>query len=217
MHRPDPLAKQEPAESKGKYDPFRLAGFDDIDESDKHLPGFVERRRLRAAPAEPPESPEPESDADAAARLAGWEATTRAETAANGGLMPLAEDVPPPAGGWTQVPLKEAFGPPAPRPAKAPDETEAELTGLIADCRVLMRDVAMASARLTCGPDERLRFIESACRAALTGAKVGKMVGKLRAASLDAGREETRKKVVFEYAHTGPAQGAEQGGEGSPL
>ncbi len=214
MHRPDPLLDREPTESKGYSDPFRFPGFDDIDEPDKHLPDFVECRRRRGAPAAPEPASVPETDEAAAARLARWAEITRAETAAHGGLMPLVEDVPPPAGGWTQIPLKEPMGPPAPPAAKAansPDAAEAELTGVIADCRMLMREVAMASARLTCGPDERLRFINSACRAAHAAAAAGKMVAKLRAASAGA-MEENRQRIIVERVERGPA--AVSGGAG---
>ncbi len=199
-------------------DPFRLPGFDDKGEPDKHLPRERLRRERWGVPPEPEAQakskpkPEPPKEAETGeSRLARWEQITREETEAHGGLMPLVEDGPPPSGGWTQIPLKEPLGPPAPRsmsrPHRAPDEAEAELTGVIADCRALMREVAMQSARLTCGPEERLRFIDSACRAALAAASVGKTVSKLRAASRDDGREETRKKVVFEYSHTAPAGG----------
>lgn len=202
-------------------DPFRFAG--DPAEADKHLFYQRPRRERWGVPPEPEARPRPETPKEpetGESRLARWEQITREETEAHGGLMPLVEDGPPPSGGWTQIPLKEALGPPAPpsmsRPHRAPDETEAELTGVIADCRALMREVAMQSARLTCGPEERLRFIDSACRAALAAASVGKTVGKLRAATAGMGREEIRKKVVFEYAHTAPALDGPRAGDGDP-
>lgn len=177
-------------------DPFRFSG--DPAEADKHLPHMRHRRERRLASAPPPK-PEPEppkAPEDREAELREWVAVTRQAAEEHGGLMPLAEGRAP-FGGWGQIPLKEPLGPPAPRPYRASDETEAELTGVIADCRALMREVAMQSARLTCGPDERLRFIDSACRAALAAAKVGRTVSQLRAATGGA-MAENRQRIIVE-------------------
>jgi len=79
------------------------------------------------------------------------------------------------------------------RPAAAPQTLppaavalEEELAAIVSECRFLMREVSFHSARLTPDADDRIRFLDSACRLATTGAAVGDTVARLRAAALPA-------------------------------
>jgi hypothetical protein len=87
--------------------------------------------------------------------LQAFERGVHADAAVNGGL------VPPKASfkyeDKTIVRLtSEAAAPPV------ASDTEAELNGLIAECRYLMREIAFNSARLTYDADDRIRFLSSA-------------------------------------------------------
>jgi hypothetical protein len=113
-------------------------------------------------------------------------------------------------------PMREAalFRPnepvPSPMPSPGPTDAETELTGMIAECRFLMREVAFHSARLTPDPAERLHFLSSACGLAQAGAVVGDTLARLRAAGTPAA--ESRKTLTYEVYHRAAQPNPESGG-----
>ena len=104
-------------------------------------------------------------------KLARWEAAVRTDAAVNGGM------VPPKISGDGRHDTVRLF---ASKTLPTPADTETELNGLIAECRFLMREVAYHSACLTYDPEDRIRYLTAAQNMALTGAKVGETVAKLR-------------------------------------
>ncbi len=140
--------------------------------------------------------------------LARWESFVAADAAANGGMVtPRARPI--------NSNVVRLLDPPQPLPS--PSDTEAELNGLIAECRYLIREVACASARLTYDPDDRVRFLASAQSMTLAAAEVGKMVAKLRAASAKTPHlEERRQRITVEHVQstTQPAIKYASRGEG---
>ncbi len=88
--------------------------------------------------------------------------------------------------------------------AARPSDTEAELNSLIAECRFLLHEVAFNSARLTYDPNDRIRFLTAAESLALTAAKVGDTIGRLRAARLGPPppSEERRQRITVEHIQT---------------
>jgi hypothetical protein len=75
-------------------------------------------------------------------------------------------------------------------------DTEGLLNGLIAECHYWMRDVAMPSACRTYDAGTRRDFMNSAMELAVTGARVGEAVAKLRAAGQVT---ELRQRHVIEH------------------
>jgi len=126
------------------------------------------------APAEPADPKE--------AEFRVWEAARREEAAASdAGLTPLEWEVE--YGTRFYVPRMAA--PQAGKPAAyvVPDPsqcTEIELAGIISECRYFMRELAFHSARLTPNAEDRISFMNSACRLAETGARVGEAVARVR-------------------------------------
>ncbi len=121
------------------------------------------------------------------------------------------------------APLKEEFLPysePVPllaRPAiashPAPEirengDTETLLNGLIAECHFLMREVALPSAVRVNDADTRVRFLRNAMDIAITGAKIGKSVARLRSAGVVS---EIRQRHISERVVTTPAPLLENG------
>jgi hypothetical protein len=136
------------------------------------------------------------TDDDEAAEVsqARWEAGVRTDAAVNGGI------VPPKSSGNSRYPSVRLF---AAKTLPAPADTETELNGLIAECRFLMREVAYNSACLTYDPEDRIRYLTSAQNMALTGAKVGETVAKLRGGGEPA--VETRRHELV-YTHVQASQ-----------
>ena len=128
------------------------------------------------------------------AKHAAWEAAVQVDAAANGGM------VPPSASGQGRNRAVRLFGS---KPLPTPADTETELNGIIAECRFLMREVAFASACLTYDPEDRIRYLSSAQNMALTGAKVGDTVAKLRGGGAPA--VETRRHELV-YTHVQASQ-----------
>ena len=121
-----------------------------------------------------------------------WEKGVRADAAANGGV------VPPKCTGRG---INAAVRLTEPKPdMPAPSDTETELNGLIAECRYLMHEVAMASACLSYDPEDRIRFLSSAQGLALTASKIGRTVAGLRAAGRDDSAVETHRHEMV-YTH----------------
>jgi hypothetical protein len=142
-----------------------------------------------------------------------------------GGLMPFASKLPP-------------FGDPQPRlpnpaehragfalpdgpalggsPAGLADETEALLNGVIADCRLFLREIAFHSARLAAMESDRTAFIDAACRVANAAARVGDSVARTRMAKEGALVDERRQRIVVERVERTPAltEPAAAGGRG---
>ncbi|MDR3527337.1 MAG: hypothetical protein P4L57_08650 [Rhizomicrobium sp.] len=133
-------------------------------------------------------------DAAAETKQARWERDVRTDAAANGGM------VPPYASGQGHSKAVRLF---ASKPLPTPADTETELNGLIAECRFLMREVAFVSACLTYDPEDRIRYMTSAQNMALTGAKVGDTVAKLRGGGEPA--VETRRHELV-YTHVQASQ-----------
>ena len=161
-------------------------------------------------PAEPVR--EPPVDRERAIREAEAAVIQRADE--KGGLFPL-EIVPRPYGPPRQPRLPDparepALFRPAP-PIPVAEDAEAELTGIIAECRFLMREMAFHSARLTPNPEVRVQFIDSACRLAEAGARVAEGVARLRGGPGPV--EESRKTLTYEVVHrTAPMLDRGEGG-----
>jgi len=166
---------------------------------------FKDRPARKAAP---PAAPAPEELEDEAAALARWEKAVHGNAEANGGLVALT-DQPVPPEGWRHVELPASGAAAAPHRPHA-DQTEAELNALIAECRVLMREVAAQSARFSCGAEDRLRFMEMACRAAEAGGRVGRVVARVRAAG-SGQMKENRQRIIVERVECSPVRTIAEG------
>ena len=79
---------------------------------------------------------------------------------------------------------------------------------------MLLRDVAGQSARLSCGTDDRLRFLDAACNIAGVTAKLGKSVARVRAAN-GGQMEENRQRIIVERVERSPVLNITQGEGGS--
>lgn len=185
------------------------AGLKMVAEARGEPPPDFSAEKKDSSPAKP--TPEEEEARDRA-----WDRGRWAYAEENGGLVPLTDERTP-VGGWRQPRLPDPVPPPLPRsasPAAAPgaDETEAQLNGLIADCRLLLREVAFHSARLACEAGDRVRFIEAGCRVAEAGAKIGKTVARLRGGTAIVA--EHRQRMVVEHVHTERLSAAAVRGEG---
>ena len=123
-----------------------------------------------------------------------WEAAVRTDATVNGGI------VPPKISGDGRHDAVRLF---AAKTLPPPADTETELNGLIAECLFLMREVAYNSACLTYDPEDRIRYMTSAQNMALTGAKVGETVAKLRTGGAPA--VETRRHELV-YTHVQASQ-----------
>ena len=138
------------------------------------------------------------NDEDAAARAAAdpilqWESDVEAEAAAQGGT--LAPEIPPyfsPKNRLVRLPDIKVAVPCA--------DTEIILNGLIEDCRMLIREVAFHTARLTPDPDIRLRALTSAQTLAVAGAKVGKTIAAIKSCKKD--KSETRHRMIVEHVQS---------------
>lgn len=120
--------------------------------------------------------------------LTAWERDARIDAKANGGLVP------------TKASLR---GNAAPRLFDAdmkfpkPIDTENELNGLIAECRLLMREVAFVSACHTYDTEDRINYLTSAQNLALTAAKIGDTIAGLRAGPPMPKVETHRHELVY--------------------
>jgi hypothetical protein len=141
-----------------------------------------------------------------------WEGNVRAEAADNSGvvhtvLSPFFED------------HKRLVRLPDVKPSAAASDTEALLNGLIEDCRFLIREVAFHSARLTPDANHRMQFLDSAKALAVTGAKVGRTIAKLRQ-DKPPEPEENRYRMIIEHVQNPPVRATarkvpvRRGGEG---
>lgn len=72
------------------------------------------------------------------------------------------------------------FERPTARAIRNEGDTEHLLNGLIAECHLLMRSVAMPTAMRAIDADTRNQFLGTAINLAKVGAKVGRAVAKLR-------------------------------------
>lgn len=175
---------------------------------------------LHAPPAPAPE----EDDADMPPKLTwaeqreeslstldriGW-----AEAHEAGGLRPFVSKVPPYAKPQPRLPAPaekhEGFAlPDAPAlsgsAARVPDETEALLNGVIADCRLFLREIVFHSARLAALESDRTSFIDAASRMAKTAGGVGKQIAKLRRAANAGQIGENRQRIIVERVERLPA------------
>ena len=127
-----------------------------------------------------------------------WEDEVRAEAAANSGVVntvlgPFYED------------HQRLVRLPDVKPSAAASDTEALLNGLIEDCRFLIREVAFHSARLTPDAQHRLQFLSSAQTLAVTGAKVGRTIAKLRQ-DKPPEPEENRYRMIIEHVQNPPVR-----------
>jgi hypothetical protein len=136
------------------------------------------------------------NNAEIEAYLDELEESVAADAAAHGGVVPPKITG---AGMYPTARLKNVG-----KTAAQPSDTEAELNGLIAECRFLLHEVAFNSARLTYDPNDRIRFLTAAESLALTAAKVGDTIGRLRAAKLgpSSSVETRRHELVYVHAQT---------------
>jgi hypothetical protein len=133
-----------------------------------------------------------------------WETAVRAEADQHGGVLPPEEPgyLDP---GRRLVRLEDGAVP------LSSSDTETLLNGLIGDCRMLIRDIALQTARLTPDPDIRLRALASAQSLALAGARVGKTAAALKA-SQKAAVNETRYRMIIEDTRIEGRGGEGEGG-----
>jgi hypothetical protein len=73
--------------------------------------------------------------------------------------------------------------------------TEFLLNGLIAECHLVMREVALGSMCATVDANVRMRFMDTAMALARTGAEVAETIGHLRSGHTG----EERKHVIMEH------------------
>jgi hypothetical protein len=137
--------------------------------------------------------------------VAQWENEVRAEADANSGVVatqlgPFYED------------YRRLVRLPDVKPPPGTSTTEALLNGLIEDCRFLIREVAFHSARLTPDANHRLQFLSSAETLAVTGAKVGRTIAKLRQQRPEP--DENRYRMIIEHVQSQPRRSAKRGREG---
>jgi hypothetical protein len=153
-----------------------------------------------AEPASEREADEASGEQNEESKIRRWEEQTRRYADAHGGLFPP-EPSPKPYRTQRQPRLAD---PAAKRAAPARDgplpDTETLLNALIEECRFLMREVAFHSMRLTPDADDRLRFMSAAESLAVTGAKVGETVAKLRGGNGVV--EERRQRILVEHVQT---------------
>ena len=124
-----------------------------------------------------------------------WEDDMEAHAAAQGGI--ISPETPPyfsPNKRLVRLPDVAATAPGS--------DTETILNGLIEDCRMLIREVAFHTARLTPDPDIRLRALTTAQTLAIAGATVGKTVAVLRKRQ---DKSETRHRMIVEHVQRGEA------------
>ncbi len=133
-------------------------------------------------------------DAANEAKQARWEADVRTDAAANGGMVPPKVSGEGRHGAVRLVPAK---APPQPR------DTESALNGLIAECHFLMHEIAYHAACLTYDPVDRISYLTAAQNLALTGAKVGETVAKLRTG---VAVETRRHELVYTHVQASSLQ-----------
>lgn len=146
------------------------------------------------------ESTAPDTGPDAERRA--WEAAGQARAEAHGGLMPLADG--PYAADRVQLRLHDPAAS-SPAAAAASDTTEAELNALIVECRHFMREIVFHSARLAPDAHDRIRFVETACKLADTGARVAETIARLR--GREGGAAEHRQRIIVERMDRVAAEG----------
>jgi hypothetical protein len=120
--------------------------------------------------------------------LTAWERDTRIDAKANGGLVP------------TKATLRRTAAPrlfDVDMKFPKPVDTENELNGLIAECRLLMREVAFVSACHTYDTEDRINYLTSAQNLALTAAKIGDTIAGLRAGPPMPKIETHRHELVY--------------------
>lgn len=135
------------------------------------------------------------NDAETEESLQAWEKSIATDAAANAGV------VPPKATFRFDKTIVRLNGELPPVPAAS--DTETELNGLIAECRFLMREIAFNSARLTYDADDRIRFLSAAESMALTAAKIGDTVGRLRGGGAPV-VETRRHELVYTHIQSSP-------------
>jgi len=139
----------------------------------------------------------PSAEADEESKVRVWEEQMRQYADQNGGIVPPKPSPKPfPTRRHVRLPVP-AREPAASARDAAPPDTETLLNGLIEECRFLMREVAFHSMRLTSDVDDRLRFMSAAESMAMTGAKVGESVAKLRGGTTVV--EERRQHMLVEH------------------
>ena len=94
-----------------------------------------------------------------------------------------------------------AFENPPHPPIRADLDTESLLNGLIAECHLIIREVALPSAIRAFDVASRQAALHTAMQFAETGASVGKTVAKLRGAGQSA---EMRQRYIVERVVTPP-------------
>jgi hypothetical protein len=176
----------------------------------------VEDEAARAAERVPssvnPAEDELSTEQNEESKIRAWEEQMRQYADKNGGLVPP-KPSPKPYKAQRQPRLAD---PAAERAVPARDgplpDTETLLNALIEECRFLMREVAFHSMRLTSVADDRLRFMSAAESLAVTGAKVGETVAKLRGGNCVV--EERRQRILVEHVQTVATPQLSAGGEG---
>ncbi len=100
---------------------------------------------------------------------------------------------------------------PHPRLRAIPREGDTEdlLNGLIAECHFLMREVALPTAIQVNDATTRAQFLGTAMSLAETGAKVGRIVAKLRGAG--SVTEIRQRHISEQHVVNGPAPQIENG------
>lgn len=87
-------------------------------------------------------------------------------------------------------------------------DTEDLLNGLIAECHFMLREVALPSAIQVCDATTHIQLLNTAMLLAETGAKVGRVVAKLRSAGAVT---EFRQRHILEQSVATPAAKTENG------
>jgi len=165
------------------------------------------------AASERPQQTAPSAEPDEESKIRTWEGQMRQYADQNGGLVPP-KPSPKPYSTKRHVRLLDPareFASPAREPA-LPD-TEALLNALIEESRFLMHEVAFHSMRLTSDADDRLRFMSAAESMAITGAKVGESVARLRGGGTTV-VEERRQHMLVEHVQRVVATQPAPEGEG---
>ena len=188
-------------------EPYERHGRDDTDEVTE--PGSQPDNATSVAR----DAVAPSAEPDEETKIRAWEEHRQRYADENGGLVP---PKPSPKPYSTKRHVRLPMPPVelvAPAREAPPPDTETLLNALIAECRFLMHEVAFHSMRLTPDADDRLRFMSAAESMAITGAKVGESVAKLRGGTTVV--EERRQHMLVEHVQRVVATQPAPEGEGA--